>query len=109
MANLLKTRKVVTLIDVLVGTGALARARNHLQSHAPVALPRILRFHAHDLNLVLSTTVHLRHGKGRKHRLRFTKMGDAGLEAAYATYFVWPGKSSIHPPVPPEPCGRRQS
>jgi hypothetical protein len=40
--------------------------------------------------------------------LRFTKTGDARLEAAYATHFVWPGKSPFHPPVPPERCGRKQ-
>lgn len=56
-------------------------------------LLRILRFHAHDLNLVPSPTVYLRHGKGPKQVLRFTKSGNANLEAAYARHFVWPGVS----------------
>jgi hypothetical protein len=36
-----------------------------------------------------------RQGKGRKQRLRFTKTG----EVAYATHFIWPGKSPLHPPT----------
>jgi hypothetical protein len=39
-------------------------------------LLRILRFHAHDLNLVPSVTAYMRWGKGPKQRLRFTKTGD---------------------------------
>jgi len=65
-------------------------------------LLRILRFHVHDLNLVPSTTDYRRWGKGRKQRLRFTKTGDARLEVAYATHFVWPGKSPFHPPTRPD-------
>jgi hypothetical protein len=53
---------------------------------------RILRFHAHDLNLKPSLTVYVRSGSGPKDRLRFTKTGDPRLEEAYATHFVWPGK-----------------
>jgi hypothetical protein len=41
-------------------------------------------------------------GKGRKHRLGFTKTGDPKLEEAYARHFVWPGKGQFHPPVPKE-------
>jgi len=54
---------------------------------------RILRFHAHDLNLVPSLTAYMRWGKGPQMRLRFTKTGDPKLEEAYARHFVWPGKS----------------
>jgi len=55
-------------------------------------LLRILRFHAHDLNLVPSVTAYMRWGKGPKRCLRFTKTGDPRLEEAYARHFVWPGK-----------------
>ena len=55
-------------------------------------LLRILRFHAHDLNLVPSTTAYMRWGKGRKQRLCFTKTGDRKLEEAYAQHFIWIGK-----------------
>ena len=41
----------------------------------------------------------MRHGKGPKQRLRFTKTGDAKLELAYATHFVWPGKDPFQPPA----------
>jgi hypothetical protein len=59
-------------------------------------LLRILRFHAHDLNLKPSVTAYMRHGKGPKQRLRFTKTGDAKLEQAYSTHFIWPGKRPFH-------------
>src|SRR5574341_558337 len=48
-------------------------------------LLRILRFHAHDLNLVPSVTVYMRWGKGPKRRLQFTKTGNPKLEETYAT------------------------
>ena len=40
----------------------------------------------------------MRYGKGPKQRLRFSKTGDPGLENAYATHFVWPGKQAFHAP-----------
>jgi hypothetical protein len=107
VATALKTSKVVTPIDVLVGMQLLKRTDVEDWRRGRVAylervincnltrlsrLLRILRFHAHDLNLVPSTTDYRRHGKGPKHRLRFTKTGNPRLEVAYATHFVWPGK-----------------
>jgi len=65
-------------------------------------LLRILRFHAHDLNLKPSWTAYMRSGKGPKQRLRFTKTGEQKLEKVYATHLVWPGKGPFHPPVPKE-------
>jgi len=118
VATILKTRTVVTPIDVLVGMHLLTPEKVQDWRHGRVAylervidcnltrLSRalhILRFHVHDLNLLPSTTDYRRHGKGRKQRLRFTKTGDPRLEAAYATHFVWPGKSPFHPPAPPPP------
>lgn len=61
-------------------------------------LLRILRFHAHDLNLQPSWTAYVRRGKGPEQPLRFTRTGDAKLETAYATHLVWPGKGPFHPP-----------
>ena len=49
---------------------------------------RILRMHAHDLNLRPSATVYRRYGKGPKQHLRFSKTGDRGVEAAYCTHLV---------------------
>ena len=52
---------------------------------------RLLRMHAHDLDLRPSVTVYIRCGNGSKHLLRFTKTGDLRIEQAYATHLVWPG------------------
>lgn len=59
-------------------------------------LLRVLRFHAHDLNLKPSWTAYMRWGKAPKQRLRFTKTGEPKLEEVYATHFVWPGKGPFH-------------
>jgi len=49
---------------------------------------RILRFHAHDLNLSPSMTIY----KRRSMTLRFSKTGEGPLEKAYSTHFVRGGK-----------------
>jgi hypothetical protein len=51
---------------------------------------KILRFHAHDLNLGPKVTPYKR---GKK-VLRFSKSGDSKLEEAYSRHFVKIGKSS---------------
>jgi hypothetical protein len=109
--------KVVAPVDVLIGMHLLTpeRLEDWRRGRVPYLekvivcnltrlsrLRRILRFHAHDLNLVPSVTVYKRWGKGPKQRLRFTKTGDPKLEQAYARHFVWPGKGPFHPPMPRE-------
>jgi hypothetical protein len=111
VADLLATGNVVMPVDVLIGMGLLRpdRLNDWRRGRVPCLervigcnltllsrLLRILRFHAHDLNLRPSATVYMRYGKGPKQRLRFSKTGDAGLEAAYSTHFVWPGKRPFH-------------
>jgi hypothetical protein len=113
VAELLTKGNVVAPVDVLVGMGLLRP--EHLGNWRRGRLPylervincnltrlsrrlRILSFHAHDLNLKPSATVYNRYGKGPKQRLRFSKTGDPGLEAAYATHFVWPGKRPFPSP-----------
>lgn len=54
---------------------------------------RILRFHAHDLNLKPSVTVYRRKTTGGKIPLRFSKYGEKNIEEAYARHFVKLGKS----------------
>lgn len=124
---LLRRGKVVASVDVLVGMGLLAP--EHLEDWRFGRVPylervincnlprlsrtmRVLRFHAHDLNLKPSWTAYMRWGKGPKQRLNFTKTGDLKLEEAYATHFVWPGKGPFHPPAAPvtgiERSARRQ-
>jgi hypothetical protein len=111
--KLLARGKVVAPADVLVAMGLLNpedleawhRGRTpYLEKVVNCNLTRlsrllrILRFHAHDLNLVPSTAAYMRRGKGPAQRLRFTKTGDPKLEEAYARHFVWPGKGPFHPP-----------
>jgi hypothetical protein len=107
--------KVVAPVDVLVGMGLLdpTKLEEWRLGRVPYLekvidcnlrrlsrLLRILRFHAHDLKLVPSTTAYVRRGKGPKQRLRFTRTGDCKLEEAYSLHFVWPGKGPFHPPAP---------
>jgi hypothetical protein len=112
VADLLARGDVVTPVDVLIGMGLLRpdRLSDWRCGRVPYLervidcnlsrlsrLLRILHFHAHDLNLKPSATVYNRYGKGPKRRLRFSKSGDARLEAAYATHLVWRGKRAVPP------------
>ncbi len=49
---------------------------------------RLLRMHAHDLNLRPSCKAYVRRTRGGRLRLRFTKGCDLKLEEAYARHFV---------------------
>jgi hypothetical protein len=117
-ASILAHGKVVAPVDVLVRMRVLDP--QHLEDWRRGRVPylerviqgnltrlsrllRILRFHAHDLNLVPSWTAYMRWGNGPKQRLRFTKTGDPKLEKVYATHFVWPGKGPFHPPAAKKP------
>jgi hypothetical protein len=53
---------------------------------------RILRMHAHDLDLKPSLTVYKRWAKGSRPLRRFSKTGDHNIEEAYARHFVSPRK-----------------
>ena len=119
VAELLHKGNVVAPVDVIIGLELLRREQHDDWRRGRVPylervivcnltrmsqLLRILRFHAHDLNLKPSVTVYKRHGKGPKQRLRFSKTGDASLEQAYSTHFVWPGKQPFHAaPSNPDP------
>ena len=108
--QILARGKIVAPIDVLVRMHLLApeRLEDWRRGRVPYLekvidckltrlsrLLRILRFHAHDLELVPSITVYTRWGRGPKQRLRFTKTADPNLEEAYARHFVWPGKGPL--------------
>ena len=114
VAALLEKGNVVAPVDVLVAMGLLQPDRLEAWRLGQVPylekviaanlsrlsrLLRILRFHAHDLNLEPSATAYMRRGKGPRQKLRFTKSGDPRIEAAYATHFIWPGKVSFHAPA----------
>jgi hypothetical protein len=117
VAAILATGKVVTPVDVLVRMGLLAPDRIEQWRRGRIAyleqaidcnltrlsrLLRILRFHAHELNLVPSVTIYVSEGTCRRQRLRFTKGGQAAIEEAYARHFVWPGKGPFPAPGPEE-------
>ena len=55
---------------------------------------RLLRFHAHDLNLKPSITVYQHRG----HRLRFSRSGEPKIEEVYSTHFVVVGKRNPSTP-----------
>jgi len=116
VAALLEKGKVVTTVDILIGMSLLKP--EHLDGWRRGRVPyleqvidcnltrlsrlqRILRFHVHDLKLAPSQTVYVCYGN--KRRLRFTKTGDAKLENAYATHFIWPGKGPFHLPATKPP------
>ena len=114
---LLARGKVVAPVDVLICMDLLTADRlqawrrgelPYLERVIACNLPRlsrllrILRSIAHDLNLRPSPTVYLRHSKGGRLPLRFSKSGDQKLEQAYSTHFVWPGKGPFHRPASPE-------
>jgi len=111
VADLLAKGNVVTPVDVLIGMGLLRP--QHLADWRFGRVPylervincnltrlsrllRILRFHVHDLNLKPSATAYMRDGKGPKRPLRFSKTGNARIEAAYSLHFVWQGKRPLH-------------
>jgi hypothetical protein len=109
--DLLRRGKVVAPVDVLIEMELLTRdgLEDWRRGRVPYLervihcnltrlgrLLRILRFHAHDLNLKPSWTAYMRWGKGPKQRLRFTKTGDSKVEEVYATHFVWVGKEPFH-------------
>ena len=56
---------------------------------------RILRMHAHDLDLKPSLTEYKRWSKGSRPLLRFSKTGDHNIEDAYARHFVFPRNRSF--------------
>jgi len=53
---------------------------------------RILRMHAHDLDLKPLLIVYKRWTKGPRTLLQFCKTGDRAVEDAYARHFLSPGK-----------------
>jgi len=58
---------------------------------------RVLRFHAHDLNLGPSITCY----HHRKRPLRFSKSGEPSIEQAYSRHFVVIGKRNFCADSPP--------
>ena len=111
VAQVLARQRFVSPIDVFLGMGLLdaedltkwkrggtpylERVLRCNLSRASAIL-RILRFHAHDLNLGPSITSYMH----RKNALRFSKTGEGPIEEAYARHFVVIGKKK-------QPAGAR--
>ena len=106
----LQSRNFITPVEVFISMGLLERrdVENWRAGRIPYLeqavqcnlskasrILRILRFHAHDLNLKPSMTVYKRKTAGGKMPLRFSKSGEKNIEEAYARHFVRLGKSSV--------------
>jgi len=113
----LQSRNFVTPIDVLISMGLLERhdVDNWRVGRIPYLeqvvgcnlskasrILRILRFHAHDLNLKPSITVYKRKTGGGKIPLRFSKSGEKNIEEAYSRHFVRLGKTTVDKPLSAE-------
>jgi len=107
VASILRLKNHVTPIEVFQSLGLLTNADvdNWRNGRVPYLekvikcnlskasrVVRILRFHAHDLNLRPSLTVYKRKTRGGKIPLRFSKSGENALEQAYSRHFVAVGK-----------------
>jgi len=103
VGEILERCDVVTPLEVFIALGlldaeAVARWRaGHIEflerairCNLSVAgrILRILRLHAHDLDLRPSSIVYRRRSRHGRAALRFTKTGDRNVEAAYARHFV---------------------
>jgi hypothetical protein len=113
----LRSRNFVTPIEVCISMGLLER--HDVEAWRAGRIPyleqvvgcnlskasrilRILRFHAHDLNLKPSMTVYKRKTAGGKIPLRFSKSGEKNIEEAYARHFVRLGKPNVREPLDAE-------
>lgn len=112
VADILRTNPVVAPVEVLIQMGRLSRKdyegwrfgrvpylERVIQGNLSKAnrILRILRLHAHDLNLRPSSTAYMKWGKGPKTRLRFSKTGDPNVEEAYARCFIGTFRSKETP------------
>jgi hypothetical protein len=108
MSEILKNGDVVAPVEVMIHMQCIDRARYEDWRFERIPylervfvgslgkanrILRIVRMHAHDLNLVPSPTVYHKWGRGGKRiLLRFSKSGEPALESAYARHFVRAGK-----------------
>ncbi len=104
VVGILEEEKVVRPIDVMQRIGWL-KAEDlrewrfgrvpYLERVIRCNLPKLARFlrvlalYCEEIRLEPSHTAYVRHGKGPRTPLRFSKSGDANVEAAYSRHFVW--------------------
>jgi ribosomal protein L35 len=105
VGKILETRNEVSPIDIFLTMGMLEKKKLEIWKNGQVQyleqilhgslsklnrVLRILRFHAHDLNLSPKIAQYKRGNR----ILRFTKTGNTKLEEAYCRHFVVTGKPS---------------
>lgn len=104
VAKILSRSDEVAPVEVLLEMGNLTQ-KNHeawCRGHVPYLervfegslskanrILRIIGFHVHDLNMLPKRTGYHQRGKGKSRLLRFSKSGNAGVEDAYSTHYVW--------------------
>lgn len=104
MSQLLNEKKVISPVEVLLGAGILSAKDaedwrfgrvSYLEKVCRVNLSALsfimkeIKSYADGAGLKPSHTGYVRWGtKGKKMPLRFSKSGDAKIEAAYATHYI---------------------
>ena len=108
MAQILKSNKIVTPINIFEKIGLLSKQNidkwrkgdiKYLEQvlfcnlNKASRIIRIIRFHAHDLNLKPTINVYKRKtNKGKLEILQFSKSGVKKIEEAYSRHFMKLGK-----------------
>lgn len=101
--EILDRKDYVTAIEVFVGMGLLSNKDVEEWRYGRISylervikcnlskanrILRLLSIHAKDMKLTPSTTTYVKWGGKERSDLRFSKTGDANLEAAYCTHYV---------------------
>jgi len=110
--ELLEEKKYVSSVDLLMKLGYLSKPDyekwrfgkvDYLERLCKVNLSKLtlinkeLRIISKELNLKASWTAYMKHGKGAKKKLRFSKSNKESIERAYATHYVLPKRPPIKP------------
>jgi hypothetical protein len=103
-AKVLLKSDVVAPVDVLIEMGNLTEKNHDEWRQGKVSylervfegnlskanrILRIIGLHAHDLNMAPYITQYHHRGKGKKHRLRFSKSENRKIEEAYSKHYHW--------------------
>lgn len=104
MGRILTHSDVIAPVEVLIEMGNLTK-KNHdawragqvpylervFEGNLSKAnrILRIIRFHAHDLNMVPVQAAYRQRGSGKNRALRFSKSGTKRIEEAYSRHYKW--------------------
>jgi len=107
--QLVKRKGYASTVDVLMKIGVLSPADyeswrfgrvDYLERVCKANLSKLSKIHSAIRSYSLkqglkpSWADYRKWGKGRKHRLQFSKSGNENVERAYATHFVWQKEAS---------------